>query len=549
MGDQEKRDIAIVGGGVSGLYAAWRILTDARTRRGPLPRVVVHESADRVGGRLQTWLPLGRDGGVRAELGGMRFLDAQRLLVGLLPRLGLLDIEPFPVDGDNLRLLLRGRATPLTTPDPTERYEVSASVRGKTAGAVLDELILEVLGTEANRRVLRQRIGKDLPTDRREWDEVKSGLTWRGRGLWEVGFWNLISDLRDPETHQYLCDAFGYYSMAANWNSAEVMQETLLDFGGGSAYRTLGAGMQALPDTLARRVRELGGEIELDTRLDSFDLGQDSRPVLRLVGPHGVRTRAVDELVLGLPRRALELLAPSKAFDLVADSTLRALVRTVAPVPIFKLFLWYPQRWWERFGITQGRSVSDLPIRQTYYFAPSGSSPTPAGLLMASYDDARAVQYWQGLIPRGERGPDEVHAAMRGLAERVGWTEEVPYPPPHLQVAGADMCRHAKAQLARLHGVREDEIPDPEVGAFADWTRDPYGGGRHFWVPGVDVRGAMTRIKQPLGPHAHVYVVGEAYSGMQGWIEGALTATEVALQRYFALDRPQWLPADYYLGW
>jgi len=29
----------------------------------------------------------------------------------------------------------------------------------------------------------------------------------------------------------------------------------------------------------------------------------------------------------------------------------------------------------------------------------------------------------------------------------------------------------------------------------------------------------------------------------------ALTATEVLLQQAFNLTRPDWLPADYYLGW
>lgn len=38
--------------------------------------------------------------------------------------------------------------------------------------------------------------------------------------------------------------------------------------------------------------------------------------------------------------------------------------------------------------------------------------------------------------------------------------------------------------------------------------------------------------------------------GAAGWVEGALTATEVTLQRHLGLRRPpSWLPDDYYLGW
>ena len=59
----------------------------------------------------------------------------------------------------------------------------------------------------------------------------------------------------------------------------------------------------------------------------------------------------------------------------------------------------------------------------------------------------------------------------------------------------------------------------------------------------------MQRMKRPLGDQYEVYIVGEAYSGMQGWVEGALTATEVVLQQEFKLKWPEWLPADCYLGW
>jgi hypothetical protein len=46
-----------------------------------------------------------------------------------------------------------------------------------------------------------------------------------------------------------------------------------------------------------------------------------------------------------------------------------------------------------------------------------------------------------------------------------------------------------------------------------------------------------------------VYVVGDAYSGIQGWVEGALTMTEKTLQTKLGCKPPGWLPDDYYLGW
>jgi protoporphyrinogen oxidase len=110
-------DFAIVGGGVSGLYTAWRLLKSGV----PASLIAIFEMGERTGGRLLTWLPAGADGGLRAELGGMRFFSQQELVWNLLPQLGFGsdDILDFPVTGPNLRLLLRGVSTPLDTPDPT----------------------------------------------------------------------------------------------------------------------------------------------------------------------------------------------------------------------------------------------------------------------------------------------------------------------------------------------------------------------------------------------------------------------------------------------
>ena len=547
-------DYAIVGGGVSGLYTAWRLLGSGV----PASSIAIYEMGERTGGRLLTWLPAGANGGLRAELGGMRFFSQQELVWNLLPQLGFGsdDILDFPVTGPNLRLLLRGVSMPLDTPDPTARYKLPQNEQGKQPGTLLEDVIQEVLATPENKAVIDKYLGGNPPQDRQDWDTIKPYLTWRGRELWDVGFWNLISDVRSPETYQYLTDAFGYYSLAANWNAAEAMQSVQLDFTQNPQYKTLREGYSALPDTLARKVAEAGCQIHLETRLVRFDQESDGSWTLHLVEPGGGLLVQAQRLFLALPRHSLELLAPSRVFDLQGDSSLKQLVQSVTPFPAFKLFLFYDVRWWETYGIDKGRSICDLPIRQTYYFAPDpGLSVTPPyGLLMASYDDARAVDYWQGLVPPAdewEQGRAELREALVGLTRQAGLAaaaeDVVPDPPPHLHKATDGMLRHAKTQLALLHDISEDKIPDPVVGAFADWGFDPFGGGWNFWAPQVDVRSAMERIKTPVGQG--LYVVGEAYSGVQGWVEGALTTTEVVLETYLGLPRPSWLPPSYYLGW
>jgi monoamine oxidase len=100
------------------------------------------------------------------------------------------------------------------------------------------------------------------------------------------------------------------------------------------------------------------------------------------------------------------------------------------------------------------------------------------------------------------------------------------------------------AQLAPMHDPVE--IPKPYWASFADWTMN-YGGGWHFWNPGLAVGDYIGRVRHPVSD-APVYICGEAYANEQGWVEGTLKSAEHVLQEHFGLKWPKWLPAEYYLG-
>ena len=303
----------------------------------------------------------------------------------------------------------------------------------------------------------------------------------------------------------------------------------------------------------------------LDAQLRRFEAEGDRSFALSFrdsANDHG--ELRVPRLVLALPRASLDFIEPSPTFNPQENPKLERLFDAVAGYPAFKLFLLYETRWWEQTqGITHGRSVSDLPIRQTYYFRPdacesaTGTGCPDYGLVMASYDDGQAVDYWKGMeAPPAERQQHRaelrqllqtLHASFSGRFAPAsdGGSE----PPPNFHLATEEMVRRATEQLALLHGVNAGDIPAPRFGAYADWSLAPFGGGWNFWQPQANVKEVMTQVKQPLGEGQEVYLVGEAYSGAQGWVEGALTATELVLQDKLGLPRPSWLPADYYLGW
>mgnify|MGYP001545258294 CR=1 FL=1 len=111
-------DVAVVGAGLSGSYAAWR-LQDTQQRVGLL------EMSDRVGGRMYTWRPFPQARpAVNGELGALFYLPQQHpLLNHSIHVLKLTPVEFRPPNRDPPILYLRGRSL-------TQR-ELSSTLVGK----------------------------------------------------------------------------------------------------------------------------------------------------------------------------------------------------------------------------------------------------------------------------------------------------------------------------------------------------------------------------------------------------------------------------------
>ena len=78
------------------------------------------------------------------------------------------------------------------------------------------------------------------------------------------------------------------------------------------------------------------------------------------------------------------------------------MVKSVTPRPLFKLFTTYDSPWWRAVGVEIGRSTTDLPVRQTYYWPSDDGSPVTAGpaMLMTSYNDGLDVGFWDAFRPQ-----------------------------------------------------------------------------------------------------------------------------------------------------
>ena len=170
-------EIAVVGGGVSGAYSAWR-LQQLKTQA----HIGLFEYSDRIGGRLYTATMPGLPH-VKAELGGMRYIPGQHILVKCLVdhlKLAKKDFPmgaPAPVGSKCNLFYLRGQHLRLhELEDPAKvPYNLAWSERGLGPTNLQVQVMNNIYPNMANLSLC---------------DQMKVKVF--GKALWKHGFWDLM---------------------------------------------------------------------------------------------------------------------------------------------------------------------------------------------------------------------------------------------------------------------------------------------------------------------------------------------------------------------
>jgi len=181
---------------------------------------------------------------------------------------------------------------------------------------------------------------------------------------------------------------------------------------------------------------------------------------------------------------------------------------------------------------TIGPSVTDTPIRQAVYFgnnAPDQNGPPVYGML-ASYDDETFTTFWREL----ELGPEQTqHLPTSEDLQTLQGPRKVP----------PKMVKMLRKQLAELHfGPNSDysAVPEPLEAAYMDWSLPPFNAGYHAWAAHYDIADVQQKIRKPSqlveGANADIFIVGEAYSNDQAWVEGAYCTSESVLNDFFDIE-------------
>jgi len=214
-------DTLIVGGGISGLYAAWRLIGAGRDPKS----LAVLEASDRLGGRLWSdWLH--EQASLPAELGGMFFNDEQPLTFGLCDRVFGLEKESITPRPEFAWL----RATRFRVDAFADPNVMPYQLAPEEAGLPYQQLLL--LAVDRIAPDIRQYWPFDPDRHRDESLDYLRTLEFDGRPLYQWGFWNLLARVLSNEAWLALRDMVSSHTLFANWNGFDALAALVLEQAG-----------------------------------------------------------------------------------------------------------------------------------------------------------------------------------------------------------------------------------------------------------------------------------------------------------------------------
>ncbi len=197
-------------------------------------------------------------------------------------------------------------------------------------------------------------------------------------------------------------------------------------------------------------------------------------------------------------------------------------VHSIVNMRLLKINLYFEKPWWRDGDTGQpeidfGPSFTDLPINAVYPFYPvdGPSNGNPAALTI--YCDYNNTNYWQGLQNVKPLFTSELQ-------------EEHSESPQVLFAASQAVVDEAIKQFKQL--FKTHVVPDPVMTSYRNWDgEDNFGYAYHQWGQNTNDRDVISRMTT-LVPDEYIYSCNEAWSDMQGWVNGSLRSTDLVLAEF-----------------
>ncbi len=352
-------DLAVIGGGVSGLYCAMHADENLK--------VAVFEASHRFGGKLETVSMHGFD----AEYGAMRFDPLQQLRIGKLLDELAIETIPFPA-----------YASP-----PNQQYHSKHLLNVEERH--LTTLELYKLGLQ---RILNVSEAEMMALTELQLETIRRYGMFAGQLLWQQGAWNALSKVISPNALRYIImEGSFFHVIHENPNAATWLITWVKMLQMSPTLRTICHGMESLTNTMLKRIEQRGVEIHCAHVLTGLKCYDKDRVQLYFSDGHSVIAKHV---VLALPEHCL-----TRIVGLPVG--IKALLDSVIGIPLLKCFFVVEDPWWDE-NIPH-LDMPNLPAREVHYQQQDGK-----GLVMV-YSDRPYLNFWNQYLLKGYEARAEIN--------------------------------------------------------------------------------------------------------------------------------------------
>lgn len=529
-------DLIIVGAGVSGLYAAWRLL-----KQDPKRSITILERLDRTGGRLDTDLIKIKTEKktttiVRDEEGGMRFTYQMEELMALFNGLQLCNqIVDFPMTTN--RYFVRGHSFTLEESEANNNaiwsvlYDLAPAEQNQSPGTILSVIynrILKANGCDT---------APENPTPE-FWQDFRNDFKWDGVTLnkWQLG--GLIRAMGySQECIKMLVDTVGFQAPFLSTVNAGEAWQILEDFPKNPQYHTFKFGFSTLIKALQKEVVAMGGKIHTAINVNSISKEGKDTYILEVSPtqkdginyPDNRKKRSItsSKVILAIASNAMEQLFVDSPVMHKAKNAKQLWedIHAIVNMRLLKINMYFDKPWWRNGDTGQpeinfGPSFTDLPINAVYPFYPieGPSNNNPAALTI--YCDYNNTNFWQGLQNVGPLFESDLQ-------------KEHSKPPQTIYAASQAVVDEAIKQFKKLFNTHV--IPKPVMTSYRNWDgEDNFGYAYHQWAQNAEDKKVIKRMIR-LVDHEAIFSCNEAWSDTQGWVNGALRSTDLVLTNHFGL--------------
>ncbi|HET7062179.1 MAG TPA: FAD-dependent oxidoreductase [Nitrosospira sp.] len=375
--------------------------------------------------------------------------------------------------------------------------------------------------------------------------KIREHACFRGQPLWNLGFWNVLSDVLSHFAVVKIRDWGSYYHFVhENLNAAEWIIFWLRAIRSTGSLRGIRGGMSRAIWKLLEKLYAEENRALLTIRKGAKVSGLRSYGnTVEVIVDQSDEVIRARKVILALPKRPLQELSWNGTG---APKKLQEALNGVVGLPLLKCFFVIEKPWWED-NRPLNRNAADLPTRELLYMK---SDDRTKGLIMI-YTDRPAITFWSDYL-RMEPTQDASGQKLEGPqieyqeTARTWFLKKFPAPftqgkpppinsPALVKEPGSPRLWQRFVQFARDYGHHDFTKDRLLACGMRDWGKKPFGAAAHGWLPGIMPWKHMEFLEafslDEDSPEMNIHICGEAFSDYQGFIEGSLRSAKRVLNR------------------